>query len=1515
MNDSLNPIVVYALLKNLIKSNGGSTGGGGGSTTPPSVSTNAVKGIEFKNDKLVLKMSDGSSFSAPFSDMLLHSNKLVLDKLDVSKDNRLRYDGNEIINLEETVKAIELAKEKKELVVSFGDASTFAIPLSPVVSDIVRDVLVDDGITGGDDADKYDAMEYIGRVETHSDLLKLQDLRVGKTIIVENDITNDNQRSLYVYHQGIWEWLGSLSKNRDFSTHPINMDTEVIGAITDKVIPNTIARVSQLHNHNNKPLLDALTENSYGEIMYNGKKISSFKIRDKENNVFNNISSMSLGNFLGLVQGDNVQLVLDMSTTDLNDMPKVHFDGKVLVSNATTNKYELKSIDDLAMLKENYTTTVTTEQWGSNSALGYYEKIITHNLNSKNLILAFYDEQDNFKFLEYSIIDELNIKLKSNTNDEVRVVINCSQGTTEGRGSGGGGGNLDHTHSNLDILNDFSLDKYGQLRFRQHIIYPNFDPYNYQRQWENENVPTLTELVKYQEIFNEKDIRVITASELIIENKNDITGNPVTDKKNAVHLVIKENGITVLDTEIKPKDVQKYVTGINPNTRIFIKGYFSGVLSINYFDTTATSTRQVVKPDGSFDISDYQLKIDNNLKTSNKAVVGAINELNTIVKSSSDKIDDLSSKMSLYQTRTDSNLVTKDKTIVGAINELKTSNGDSVSPSVLEKYQTKKDDSLDTIRKTVVGAINELVLNTNTNKNNTDNLKARLDAIVPFDENKLNDYQKKTSEELTTTDKTVIGGINELKGNITSNTNEVNTLKTKTTENKTAIDNLKTQVDNIPTFDEATLGQYQKKNDDTLTTTNKSIVGGVNELKGKIDTNTSEINTVKEQLGNIEPFDKTILNNYQTKVDSDLNIADGNIVKAIKENNSKIVANTTSITNTNNTLTTTNTKLDELKGRVDAITPFDESKLGEYQKKSDDTLKTDDKTVVGGINEINTKVTTANTNITANTTKLNELKTQVDGIRPFDETKLNDYQKKTDDTLTTTSKTIVGGVNELKTKVDEHNSKIEDLELTGETNSTDITSIQTDMNTVQMNITNINRDVGNIQDKLPTFQTKEDSGISGSNKNVVSVINSLLANSGSGSSFDGSYSDKPNDYKPILGVIKASNITLEDDNSNPIKPSIMGYSLVKGLTVNGRHYGDEEFKFVAIGDTIEIIYDDGKQNVAIGNNIISNLRGIALGRELTVQGSGLVAEYYNVAMGSEIQLDFGIAIGDRLNVETTQGFSVCLGAKNTIQNTRLCLGSDNNSEVTGTSRSNMIIGDNNSLQSTGGTFIFGDGNTVSEHSDLIIVGNENDCGSGAFKRDVFIFGNGNSNIQQNSVYMGSPNTENLYCQSSYITQPSDLRLKENIKDANKNIITDALKQVRIIHASYKNFEEFQGNRRKDKTRLMFDADNMSKISLFAKDVQSYDKTVTPLNDDGEPLATYTKLDDNGNEVIEPIREVIEDCKEFTPNQITPSLIVGWQAHEEEISQLKEKNKALEQKTQALEQELETIKQLLSKLTN
>lgn len=201
------------------------------------------------------------------------------------------------------------------------------------------------------------------------------------------------------------------------------------------------------------------------------------------------------------------------------------------------------------------------------------------------------------------------------------------------------------------------------------------------------------------------------------------------------------------------------------------------------------------------------------------------------------------------------------------------------------------------------------------------------------------------------------------------------------------------------------------------------------------------------------------------------------------------------------------------------------------------------------------------------------------------------------------------------------------------------------------------------------------------------------------------------------------------------------------------------------------------------------------------------------------------------------------------------------------------------------------------------VTNENVIGYNAYGRGDNTFTLGNSYIT------------GLYCQVGQITQSCDPRLKENFQEVDTKTVIDALMQIKIIRASYRNLEEFKGSNEVDKHKLMWNAENISTIPLFAKDVTAKDMIVTPLHENGEPL-TYTKtiteqqpiqtLDDGEVRYVDievdkevTQTELIKNCKEFAPNQILQALVVGFQEQQKEIELLKSKIEVLENKQQEI----------------
>lgn len=165
----------------------------------------------------------------------------------------------------------------------------------------------------------------------------------------------------------------------------------------------------------------------------------------------------------------------------------------------------------------------------------------------------------------------------------------------------------------------------------------------------------------------------------------------------------------------------------------------------------------------------------------------------------------------------------------------------------------------------------------------------------------------------------------------------------------------------------------------------------------------------------------------------------------------------------------------------------------------------------------------------------------------------------------------------------------------------------------------------------------------------------------------------------------------------------------------------------------------------------------------------------------------------------------------------------------------------------------------------------------------------------NKIYFDNYLITHLYCQAGAITQSCDPRLKENIQDVDHEIVKSALMDIRIISASYRDLEEFKSSNSNDKTKLMWDAGNISKISLFAKDVNKVDREVTPLDENGNPLILHSYINENGEVIKEKITETIENCKEFTPNKIMQALVVDFQEHEKEIQALKKEIEELKNK--------------------
>ncbi len=231
------------------------------------------------------------------------------------------------------------------------------------------------------------------------------------------------------------------------------------------------------------------------------------------------------------------------------------------------------------------------------------------------------------------------------------------------------------------------------------------------------------------------------------------------------------------------------------------------------------------------DKSTFQLKQDNNLSTTDKTIVGAINEIKRSIPEGAD--------LSNYYQKTEVDNKLAEKLNTNIYNADK------------DTFQLKNDTTFNTTAKTVSGAINEL-------KNSYDNINNELANKANI--SSLNNKQDKNDESLETEDKTIVGAINEV-NTLAKNASAPDLsdyYQKSETYTQTEVNNkLDTKLDKSTyNSDKST---FQLKEDNNLNTTNKTIVGAIN-----------EINTDKITLSNLSASNGINYNNINGEISANI---------------------------------------------------------------------------------------------------------------------------------------------------------------------------------------------------------------------------------------------------------------------------------------------------------------------------------------------------------------------------------------------------------------------------------------------------------------------------------------------------------------------------------------------------------------------------------------------------------------------------------------------------------------------
>ena len=209
------------------------------------------------------------------------------------------------------------------------------------------------------------SMKFKGVVETDDDLNAIENHEEGWTYIVKDSASNDNKTMTFISNGTSFDPVTETTVEvRDFTTNPINLNSEVTGILSADKISTDIARLTDIpkanessHTHENKDLLDRISSNgegnkylsddgTYKEIEYDdvlddtSENAPTSKAVKKyiDTNSITVDSRMSVDS-LNPVQNKVVTEYIDILRTDMQEATKV-------VQSTTDLSNSLKRTDD-----------------------------------------------------------------------------------------------------------------------------------------------------------------------------------------------------------------------------------------------------------------------------------------------------------------------------------------------------------------------------------------------------------------------------------------------------------------------------------------------------------------------------------------------------------------------------------------------------------------------------------------------------------------------------------------------------------------------------------------------------------------------------------------------------------------------------------------------------------------------------------------------------------------------------------------------------------------------------------------------------------------------------------------------------------------------------------------------------------------------------------------------------------------------------------------------------------------
>lgn len=185
-----------------------------------------------------------------------------------------------------------------------------------------------------------------------------------------------------------------------------------------------------------------------------------------------------------------------------------------------------------------------------NEDLNGYSFILNHNLNSFNLILSFYNKNNENIFLYYKFLDENNVYIFSSENIYTRIIINYASSTIP---------TTDVINKSISISSDAwtteSDNEYSYIlnhNLNSTDLILNF--YNK----ENENI-----FIIYYKILDKNNILIISEKRIYIKVIINYISNNAQEVAEEIVNMVKELNNKILELENKVYFLEKSIVKVN----------------------------------------------------------------------------------------------------------------------------------------------------------------------------------------------------------------------------------------------------------------------------------------------------------------------------------------------------------------------------------------------------------------------------------------------------------------------------------------------------------------------------------------------------------------------------------------------------------------------------------------------------------------------------------------------------------------------------------------------------------------------------------------------------------------------------------------------------------------------------------------------------------------------------------------------------------------------------------------